>query len=85
MMPKIQIQTEGTRSILKINEIDLSDCVTKIEYIHEGREIPVVRLTFLPDSVTVDSPAKIQITDSMQMMFEAINPAAVKAAGNATE
>ena len=44
-----------------INGIEMSRYIRKIEYIHEGGGLPIVRVDFIPDSISIDSPRKTQL------------------------
>ncbi len=61
MFAKVEIETdEDGRTRVYINGAEMSR-ITKIEFVHEAECVPVVRLEFAPESVTIDSEAKIPI------------------------
>lgn len=50
---KVDIAAGGALGALKINGVDLSECISSLEYHHTGQELPTLEIKIIPDALNI--------------------------------
>lgn len=48
---KVDIAANGKLGMFKINGVDLSECISSLEYRHTGQEFPTLVIEIIPDTL----------------------------------
>ncbi|MFW5630376.1 MAG: hypothetical protein ACOCNB_06285 [Acetivibrio ethanolgignens] len=51
----LEINTSGSLGNIILNGEDISKKITKVEYVHEGGEIPFIKLTYPVDEIKINA------------------------------
>lgn len=71
MNASIEIYSEnGVTSTLKLNGVDISEQVSSIQFTHHGGKLTEVQLTFLADTVSIQSLCNVQFPNAV---FQALS------------
>ena len=65
MNGNIEIRDNGSQATVILNGVDISNDVSKVEYVHQGADIAKVKLTFLADNVSISSSLLVTVSESI--------------------
>lgn len=72
-MAKIEIKTEGIKSKILLDGMDISNVVTKYEFVHEGGRLPQMQVTLLSTDMSISSTCSPTFLPDIQLFLRSLS------------